>query len=728
MDAKQGVSVLDQLQRVHDAWNPQSVNCAFKHYFYNQVPPEQVGLYAMPQGQDPSRWERAVQARPNASCVPVLAVGFTDLEKRVKQQDEQVNAYRMRMHEINEKLVELSNRHDLHTTVKLLEMRERHAKLARRALQIAVAIQLLSNSGRVLSSQEELFQRQAQKMLQKVEDPSVYGSLSEAWARVKTLQERQRANRQKQPISSSGPSWEDDQENLELIVRILAAQQKGITYLENTLKNDTQTVNERLGLVPARPKQLENAAASVAPQAFATQVPQPAINQQRPLMKPANNTGFGQNSLFSSAAGANNGATGVTGANNGTGFGSLGSNLGTAPLGTNLGSSLGAGTNGGTGLGGIGANTAPAAGANTTGGLFGAKPAGTGLFGNTQAAPSNGLFGASKFGQTNNNTNNPTTGGTGLFGAQTQTQNPAPATGGGLFGSQQQTAQPATGGLFGQAGNTANNTGGTGGLFGNTNTNTNTGGSGLFGNNANTSATGTNNAGTGLFGNSFGGANNNANNANNANTANTGAFGAKTGTGFGTNTATTGFGAKTGTGFGASTGTGFGSTPSTGFGSTANTGASAFGANTGTGFGANANTGASTGFGGNNTAFGANNTGANTATSGFGASTNTGFGKPATGFGTNTTNTGFGANTANTGFGANTANTGFGANTANTGFGAKPATGFGAAANTGFGANTANTGFGANTANTGFGAANTGFGGANNNTGFGQSGFSFGRK
>lgn len=275
-DAKQSVPVADQLQRVHDAWDPRSPQCAFQHYFYNRVPAELASQYVMPQGQDPQRWERAMLARPDPASVPVLAVGFSDLERRVGLQNQQVNAYRVRMHEINDKLVELGNRHDLHTTVKLLEMRERHRELARRALALAVRIQVLSNRGHVLSPQEELFQRKVKDAIAKADDPAVFGSLNEAWARVKALKARNAASSQgetnRSTTLSASLDWETDREQLELIVRVLNAQQKGITFLAQLIADDTQKLDEDLGLVPRKPKQKAMPAMAVAPQAFAASI------------------------------------------------------------------------------------------------------------------------------------------------------------------------------------------------------------------------------------------------------------------------------------------------------------------------------------------------------------------------------------------------------------------------------------------------------------------------
>ncbi|KAL7795180.1 hypothetical protein V8C37DRAFT_374753 [Trichoderma ceciliae] len=142
----------------------------------------------------------------------------------------------------------------------------------------------------------------------------------------------------------------------------------------------------------------------------------------------------------------------------------------------------------------------------TTGGLFGSKPAGSGLFGaattaTPQATGGGGLFGAG----TNTASNTGTTGG-GLFGS-TATAQPAQASGaagGGLFGSKPAAAATTTtgGGLFGNAAsNQQQTTGGGEGLFGGTTTAQQGGttGGGLFGGNSATQQQQP--ASGGLFGN-----------------------------------------------------------------------------------------------------------------------------------------------------------------------------------------------------------------------------------
>ncbi|CAG8976395.1 hypothetical protein HYALB_00012542 [Hymenoscyphus albidus] len=164
-----------------------------------------------------------------------------------------------------------------------------------------------------------------------------------------------------------------------------------------------------------------------------------------------------------------------------------------------------------TASGGFGGAQAPAAGtslfgqnqAKPAGGLFGATntaaPASGGLFGNTanQPAPSGGLFGnAAAQPQQNSLFGAAKPTGTSLFGGAAN--NTQPSTGGGLFGgfgaqNPNNNQQQNSGGLFGNLG--ANNNQNKPSLFGNTQ-NQNSGGTGLFGNSASQPQQG----GGGLFG------------------------------------------------------------------------------------------------------------------------------------------------------------------------------------------------------------------------------------
>lgn len=244
-----GPSVQAQLTRIKDGWDPTSPNCAFQHYFYNRVPQDQVPFYQMPQGQSPEKWDKAVAERPYDSCVPVLAVGFTDLQKRTKLQEQQVTAYRVRMHEVNSKLDELTNKHDLVTTVKIAEMRARHQRLVNRTVALAAVTQVLRNRGYVLKPEEEVLRKNLEELYARVTDPAVFGRINEIWARMSVL--REQARHATDALTKKAPdgtilTWERDEETLEQLAKILKAQQTGIAFLAKVLKEDMADVEAKI--------------------------------------------------------------------------------------------------------------------------------------------------------------------------------------------------------------------------------------------------------------------------------------------------------------------------------------------------------------------------------------------------------------------------------------------------------------------------------------------------
>lgn len=247
-------SVTDNLQKIKEAFDPTSPNCAFQYYFYNKVPADQAMLYSKPPNQRQDKWDQAMAKRPDASSIPVLAVGFADLQKRVALQDNQVVAYRTRMHEINNKLDELSTRHDIYTTVKAAEIKNRHRKLVHRTLSLAVKIQVLKSRGFVLRPDEELLKQTLENLNAQIDDPAVFGRINEVWARMGVLREKARALEQTYKQNSKRMSASYDEDHLEKFTKILKEQQKGIAYVANVLGTDLEQVTKWIEELEKRKK------------------------------------------------------------------------------------------------------------------------------------------------------------------------------------------------------------------------------------------------------------------------------------------------------------------------------------------------------------------------------------------------------------------------------------------------------------------------------------------
>ncbi|GAO46319.1 hypothetical protein SAICODRAFT_71189 [Saitoella complicata NRRL Y-17804] len=247
-------SLTDQLQKIQSAWDPRSPDCAFQYYFYNKVGVEQAALYAKPAGHDQAKWDKAVAERPDNTVVPALANGFDDLKKRMDLQENQVNAYRARMHEIVTKLTDLSNKHDLHTSVKTAEARARHASLAQRVLSLAAKVQTLKNRGFNLRPEEEALRLKFEALNKQMNDPAVFGQINEYWARMTSMRERARQIKEESKKTgwNSSINWAQDEKQLEKISKILADHQTGIAHVSDVLKEDLREVDEIMTKIEER--------------------------------------------------------------------------------------------------------------------------------------------------------------------------------------------------------------------------------------------------------------------------------------------------------------------------------------------------------------------------------------------------------------------------------------------------------------------------------------------
>ncbi|KAJ8100873.1 nucleoporin complex subunit 54-domain-containing protein [Lipomyces tetrasporus] len=241
-------SIPDQLQKIKNSWDPSSPECAFQFYFYNKVPSEHALLYSKPPNHDQTRWEAAIAARPDSGSVPVLAVGFTDLQKRVNIQHQQVTSYQVCLHEINTRLTKLITRHDLYTTVKIAELKARHAGLAHRTMSLAAKIQVLKSRGYALRPDEEMLKRKFEELTRVLNDPAVFGKINEVWARMMVVRDRikilNEQMRQTGEQWENAIDWEKDEEQLEKLARILKGQQAGLIYLADVLRKDMEEVDQ----------------------------------------------------------------------------------------------------------------------------------------------------------------------------------------------------------------------------------------------------------------------------------------------------------------------------------------------------------------------------------------------------------------------------------------------------------------------------------------------------
>lgn len=181
------------MAQIYSKYDKNSPDCAFQHYFYNKVPDDQAVFFRPNDRENPVKWEDALSKKPGKGYVPVLCVGFDELNARIKLQSQMMNSLNLRLHEINNSLTEMLQVHDLQTVVRIKDVQRKHVLLSQRCLSLAAKVQVLRNRGYAMGSEEEDLKKRLVALEKSVFDPALNGREEEIWARMVTLRERARA-------------------------------------------------------------------------------------------------------------------------------------------------------------------------------------------------------------------------------------------------------------------------------------------------------------------------------------------------------------------------------------------------------------------------------------------------------------------------------------------------------------------------------------------------------
>jgi len=192
------------MQTLFEKWSPESNNCTFQHYFYNNVQAEVVPYYGPEPGEDEQAWEEALAKKPHDGAIPVLCKGFSALGNRLRIQVQAVIALQARLHEINNSLTAMLQNHDLDISIRAVDARRRHIMLSQRSLQLATKVQILRNRGYVMDRAEEDLKRKLVELERVVFDPQLSGRQEEIWARMVGIRERARFLQQELDRAGSG--------------------------------------------------------------------------------------------------------------------------------------------------------------------------------------------------------------------------------------------------------------------------------------------------------------------------------------------------------------------------------------------------------------------------------------------------------------------------------------------------------------------------------------------
>ena len=182
-------SVIQQIELAYAKWNPQSPETLFRAYLYNAVPPDQAAFYGPTPQDRESEWEEALSKKPSPGSVPILVKGFAEIADRMKMQYQALNVLRGRLHEINDGLNTLLQKHDLEISIRAAECRRKHLRLSHQCLGLAAKTQVLRNRGYAMDSAEEELRKKLMLLERSVFDPALNGRGEEIWARMVSVRE-----------------------------------------------------------------------------------------------------------------------------------------------------------------------------------------------------------------------------------------------------------------------------------------------------------------------------------------------------------------------------------------------------------------------------------------------------------------------------------------------------------------------------------------------------------
>ena len=126
------------------------------------------------------------------------------------QQMQHLNVLNGRLHEINDGLNALLQKHDLEVSIRAAECRRRHLKLSRQCLGLAAKTQCLRNRGYAMDGAEEALRQKLLGLEKQVFDPALDGRGEEIWARMVSVRERGRQLQREYERAGRGLGGGDD--------------------------------------------------------------------------------------------------------------------------------------------------------------------------------------------------------------------------------------------------------------------------------------------------------------------------------------------------------------------------------------------------------------------------------------------------------------------------------------------------------------------------------------
>ncbi|KAJ3416118.1 hypothetical protein HDV05_003087 [Chytridiales sp. JEL 0842] len=179
--------------------------------------------------------------------VPVLAVGFDDIKKRIAQQESVSNIHKAKLEELSDQLDKIERKHYLETTVKLEEYKRRHVELAHRVLKIMKYVEVLRNKGYPIRAEEEALRGRLEAMDTQLKKPAHFrGRVQELQATLRLLKDSRRITTLGDSREGNGVGMEYtfvDEQQMTLIGEALSTAQEGLKNLSAVIEEDQKDLS-----------------------------------------------------------------------------------------------------------------------------------------------------------------------------------------------------------------------------------------------------------------------------------------------------------------------------------------------------------------------------------------------------------------------------------------------------------------------------------------------------
>ncbi|TDH74151.1 uncharacterized protein CCR75_008040 [Bremia lactucae] len=216
-----------QLNSVQAAYQD-PVQSRFKFFMYNTVDPTLRHLYTRPPHISERLWNQAELDNPDPlNCVPVPIVGFDNLLKRIKAQQEHAEKCNKYTEDLRAQLVEM-DKQTRATEEKLEKCRHKHVQLFHALVKAMKDIEFLQNYGKPLQREEMELATALKKLQTLLDSPGQYK------ARLADAVSMQQMQKEAQPPLTSHLSPQD----LERVYELLDKQRQGLELLTNTINED----------------------------------------------------------------------------------------------------------------------------------------------------------------------------------------------------------------------------------------------------------------------------------------------------------------------------------------------------------------------------------------------------------------------------------------------------------------------------------------------------------